>query len=159
MKGGYTMYVGNIKQWEDEIPYLPNFLLPWIRKLAKADISSLVTGRHELGHEHFMNVDEGATAPATERLMEAHEKYIDIQMVITGDEIIGYQPLCNAGDRVESYPEKDGYFYNPDPALDTPIHMVPGTFAIFMPGDGHRALCAPEGTGAPIRKVILKIHI
>jgi len=154
------MYVGNINQWESEKKYIPDFLVPWISKLAEVDIQAFLPGRHDLGNGNFMNVDEGKTMAAAEQLMEAHEKYVDIQMVISGNEYIGYQPLCNAGECVEWYPESDGYKYAPKLSEDIKIRMIPGaTFAVFMPGDGHRALCAPDGISKPIRKVILKIRI
>jgi YhcH/YjgK/YiaL family protein len=107
-----------------------------------------------------MNVDEAMTHPAEEGKMEAHRQYIDIQYVITGDEVIGWQPLCNAGDVVDdSHAANDAWFYDPDYRHDSCIRMTPGTFAIFTPADGHRCLCAPDGAGRPIRKVIMKIHI
>ena len=77
------MYVGNLKQWEKEIPYVPAGLARWIEKLASYDLASLAPGRHDLGDGNYMNVDVGETHPASERTMEAHREYIDIQTVST----------------------------------------------------------------------------
>lgn len=153
------MYVGNIKHWQNEAAYLPPKLVPWIQKLASLDVQTLAPGRHELGNGNYMNVDVTQTAPAAQRTMEAHRAYIDIQMVIEGSEIIGYQPIMNAGEVVEDRSAADAWFYNPSLAADTQIHMGEGTFAVFAPADGHRCLCAPDGIGRPIRKVIMKIKI
>ncbi|KMO87407.1 hypothetical protein AB840_03210 [Megasphaera cerevisiae DSM 20462] len=153
------MYVGNIKQWKLELPFVPPITAEWIRKLASFKLEELPPGRHELGGPHFMNVDVTETAPAAQRNMEAHRQYIDIQMVIRGEECIGYQPVFEAGAVITSCPQNDAWFYNPRASLDTIIRMTPGTFAIFTPADGHRCLCAPDGTGGAIRKVIMKIHI
>ncbi len=153
------MYVGNIKQWQKEAAYLPSKLAPWIEKLASLDIQHLTPGRHELGNGNYMNVDIAETAPAAQRLMEAHRAYIDIQMVIEGSEIIGYQPITHAGAVVEDRSASDAWFYNPSLAADTQIHMGEGIFTVFTPADGHRCLCAPDGIGRPIRKVIMKIKI
>ncbi len=153
------MYVGNLAQWEKEAAYVPAGLAPWIEKLASLPLRQLEPGRHELGGGCYMNIDEGRTQPAEERMMEAHRAYIDIQTVIEGDEIIGYQPLMNAGGVKEERPEADAWFYDPALEKDTKIRMVPGTFAVFAPADGHRCLCAPDGVGAPIRKAIMKIRI
>ena len=131
------MYVGNLKQWEKEIPYVPAGLARWIEKLASYDLASLAPGW----------------------TMEAHREYIDIQTVIAGDEIIGYQPILNAGAVVEDRSASDAWFYNPSLDDDTVIRMVPGTFAVFTPADGHRCLCAPDGEGKPIKKAIMKIRI
>lgn len=154
------MYVGNLKQWQKDKESIPAALQPWIAALASLDIASLQQGRHALTGPHYMNVDRAETAPACKRLMEAHRQYIDIQYVIEGDEIIGWQPLCNAGPVVDdSRAGSDAWFYNPAQENDTNIVMTPGTFAIFTPADGHRCLCAPDGITHPIRKVIMKIHV
>ena len=153
------MYVGNISQWQKEAAYLPTQLVPWIEKLASLDIQKLTPGRHELEDGNYMNVDVTETAPANQRNMEAHRSYIDIQMVIEGSEIIGYQPVCKAGDIVEDRSASDAWFYQPPVSADTKIHMGTGTFAIFTPADGHRCLCAPDGMSRPIRKIIMKIKI
>lgn len=153
------MYVGNIQQWQKEIDYLPPKLVPWIEKLASLDLQELTPGRHDLGDGNYMNVDSTETAPASQRTMEAHRAYIDIQMVIEGDEVIGYQPILKAGKVVEDKRDADAWFYNPSLAEDTQIHMEKGIFAVFAPTDGHRCLCAPDGVGRPIRKVIMKIKI
>ena len=117
------MYVGNLKQWEKEIPYVPAGVAKWIEKLASYDSASLEPGRHELGDGNYMNVDVGETHPASERTMEAHREYIDIQTVIEGDEIIGYQPIRNAGAVVEDRSASDAWFYNPRIGEDTIIRM------------------------------------
>ena len=153
------MYVGNLKQWKSDLPYVPAGLERWIEFLGAIDLKRLEPGRHDLGGGNYMNVDVGYTDAADKRLMEAHRDYIDIQTVIEGDEIIGYQPLVNAGSVVEDRSASDAWFYNPPLADDTQIHMVPGTFAIFSPADGHRCLCAPDGVGKPIKKAIMKIQI
>ncbi len=153
------MYVGNLKQWRQELPYLPETVRPWIERLASFDLAALAPGRHDLGGGHYMNVDEGYTEPAPQRKMEAHRSYIDIQTVVEGAECIGYQPVCQIGPVVEDKSENDAWFYDPDQRNDTRISMQPGTVAIFTPADGHRCLCAPDGKSAPIRKVIMKIRI
>lgn len=157
------MFVGNISQYEKESRFLPEYLRPWIEKLSSLDTAALEPGRHTFDTVNYMNVDVTETAPASQRLMEAHRNYIDIQYVIEGDENIGWQPLCQAGpvvdDSDDSRAGSDAWFYNPDIAGDTVIAMTPGTYAIFTPADGHRCLCAPDGQGKAIRKVILKIHV
>lgn len=154
------MFVGNIRQWEKEKKFLPPYLQPWLEKLAQLDTAALTPGRHELGGAHYFNVDLSQTAPAGERLMEAHHDYIDIQYVLEGEENIGWQPIFQAGQVVDdSRAANDAWFYNPPVENDTVIAMTPGTYAIFTPADGHRCLCAPRGSGQQIKKVIFKIHV
>lgn len=154
------MFVGNIRQWDKEKKFLPVYLQPWLEKLASLDKEKLTPGRHELGGPHYMNVDLSQTAPAKERLLEAHREYIDIQYVLEGEENIGWQPLFQAGAVVDdSRAANDAWFYNPPVEKDVVISMQPGTYAVFTPTDGHRCLCAPQGQGQAIKKAILKIHV
>ena len=153
------MIIGNIKQLEQELRRLPETMVPWVQQLAAFDFDHMKAGRHDLIGNHYMNIDESTTGPIEERIFEAHRLYADIQYVISGDELIGYQPLCNVGDMIKSNEPGDGYFYDGDFHQDVLIHMTPGTFAIFFPGDAHRALIAPDGKGAPVRKAIMKIFL
>ena len=156
------MYVGNIQQWKEDTAMVPSFLQPWIEKLAELALlppEILTTGRHDLTGPHYFNVDESQTAPAADRPIEAHQQYVDIQFLLEGAEDIGWQPLFDAGQVQSSQPEKDLWFYDGSPEKDAVIHMTPGTFALFSPADGHRTLCAPDGTGAGVRKIIMKIHV
>ena len=154
------MFVGNISQYEKESRFLPEYIRPWIEKLSSLVKSDLNPGRHTFDTVNYMNVDVTETAPASQRLMEAHRDCIDVQYVLEGEENIGWQPLCQAGPVVDdSRADSDAWFYNPDVADDTVIAMTPGTYAIFTPADGHRCLCAPDGQGKAIKKAILKLHV
>ena len=85
-------------------------------------------------------------------LLETHEKYIDIQLVLAGTDNMGWKPklLCKnpAG---EFDPEKDVQFFkdNPDSWLETKS----GAFAIFFPEDAHMPLIA----SGMLHKVVVKV--
>ena len=104
------MYVGNLEQWQEEIRNLPEFLSPYIKKLAAFDFDALTAGRYELGGLNYMNVDEAETAPAAKRQIECHRRYVDVQVLLDGEEVIGYQPLSRLGAMTEDRGSKDAYF-------------------------------------------------
>ena len=57
----------------------------------KAD---LAPGRHEIdGEEVYASVQRHFTKPVAERQYESHRKYIDIQYIHTGREIMYWAPL------------------------------------------------------------------
>lgn len=154
------MYIGNLKQWQKDVPFVPAQTAKWIEQLANLDVTTLTPGRHDLGDGNFMNVDVPTTGPAATRKMEAHHDYIDIQLLVSGDETIGYQPVTQAGPVVAHEEGSDNWFYQPPVEKDMVIPMTPcETFAIFTPADGHRCLCAPDGKSQTIRKVIMKIKV
>ena len=89
-----------------------------------------------------------------EAALEAHRKYIDIQLLLEGDERIGWKALEDA--ETESGPydaEKDLIFYD-DKAEDY-VGLKPGQFAIFFPEDLH----APAVSTGKIRKMIVKVSV
>ncbi|EPP18096.1 hypothetical protein NM10_04811 [Megasphaera sp. NM10] len=88
------MFVGNISQYEKESRFLPEYIRPWIEKLSSLVKSDLNPGRHTFDTVNYMNVDVTETAPASQRLMEAHRDYIDVQYVLEGEENIGWQPYA-----------------------------------------------------------------
>ena len=117
------MFVGNISQYEKESRFLPEYIRPWIEKLSSLVKSDLNPGRHTFDTVNYMNVDVTETAPASQRLMEAHRDYIDVQYVLEGEENIGWQPLCQAGPVVDdSRADSDAWFYNP---MSSTIRSLP----------------------------------
>ena len=60
---------------------------------------------------------------------------------------------------VESYPDRDCYFY-PNEAVDEgQIHCPEGYYTVFFPSDVHRPLLAVNDKPIKIRKVVVKVHV
>lgn len=86
--------------------------------------------------------------------LEAHKRYIDIQLVVKGCETMGWSPLASCSHEVSPYnTEKDIVFYS-DP-VSTHVTVHPGEWVIFYPTDAH-APCIGEGS---IRKVVVKVLV
>ncbi|NLE32770.1 MAG: DUF386 domain-containing protein [Bacteroidales bacterium] len=95
---------------------------------------------------------EGKTPEAAK--LEAHERYIDIQTVISGTEAHGWLPIEACKQEKAPYDaEKDIVFFTDTPS--TQIAVKPGEFVIFFPEDGH-APCIGEG---PIKKAVFKVLV
>jgi YhcH/YjgK/YiaL family protein len=89
-----------------------------------------------------------------EAVLEAHRKYIDIQLLLEGEERIGWKSLEDAEEESGPYDvEKDLIFYKDQP--DDYIGLKPGQFAIFFPEDLH----APAVSNGNIRKMIVKVRV
>ena len=103
------------------------------------------------GEEVFFNLDEYETKQ-TQKL-EAHKKYIDIQVVITGEEYMGYTNIDNTTVTEEYDKNRDVMF------LDGNVDKVLATnknFIIFYPEDAHMpALSVTEPK--KVKKAIFKI--
>ncbi len=124
--------------------------------LKSSDFSRLADGRYEIdGKAVYAGITSYTTVPWEEALYEAHEKYTDIQYMISGTEVITYAPvnaLTPAGPYV---PEKDVILYNnSNPGIQIPCHC--GDFMILFPWDGHKPRTV-NGEPSRVRKVVVKI--
>lgn len=86
--------------------------------------------------------------------LEAHNRYIDIQVCLEGHETMGWRSRSDCRNpRSEFNTEKDIIFFDDKPLS---YFVVPaGSFAIFFPEDCHAPLIG-EGM---IKKVIFKVKI
>jgi YhcH/YjgK/YiaL family protein len=111
-------------------------------------------GQINLGDGISVSIQEEKTFFEHERKYEAHRKYIDIQYLIDGDEIIMTQFIENLSVESPYNSTKDIIFFN-DAADHCPLIMKPGCFAILFPHDAHKPLVRYEQT--LVRKMVIKI--
>jgi YhcH/YjgK/YiaL family protein len=104
----------------------------------------------------FALVQSYTTAPAATKRFEAHRRYIDIQVVSAGEEIIAWAPVETLAADGAFDPERDIGFHA-DPPASTPLLLRPGCFAILFPNDAHKPGCALLAP-APVRKIVLKVE-
>jgi biofilm protein TabA len=119
------------------------------------DLSKMEPGKTILdGDKLYITIMdiEGKTPEVAK--MEAHKKYIDIQVVISGQETMGWTAIEHCTHESDAYnPDKDIIFYTDKPT--TYVTVNPGEFVLFFPEDGH----APAiGKGA-IRKAVVKVLV
>ncbi len=87
-------------------------------------------------------------------LLEAHNRYIDIQVCLERNETMGWSNRADCKSPKGSFDtEKDIIFYNDNPL--SYFNVPAGHFAIFFPNDCHAPLIG-EGM---IRKVVFKIEV
>ncbi len=116
-------------------------------------------GRHEIdGEEIYAFVQKHQTKPVAEKLMEVHRKYIDIQYMVKGREIIMWAPLADLKECTMAFdPAVDAALYKCIPAM-VPIPVLPGQFALLFPVDGHAPSCAWDAP-AEVLKVVVKVLV
>ena len=132
----------------------PNFAKA-IEFILKSDLSALPLGRNEIcGDLVYANVMEAKPKSKEEARLEIHRKYIDIQIPISGNELMGYTPLAElpAPDYVES---DDAALYPAGIAARDYFNVKNDQFVIFFPQDGH----APAITPIALKKVVVKVAL
>ena len=123
--------------------------------LLNSDLKNLPLGRNEIcGDEIFANVMEAQPRTKEEAPIELHRKYIDIQIPITADEVMGYIPKeqLPEGDYKE---ESDAALYPVGMLATDYLNVTRSMFAIFFPQDGH----APAITPVKLKKIIVKVAV
>ncbi|EPY4524466.1 TPA: YhcH/YjgK/YiaL family protein [Klebsiella quasipneumoniae subsp. similipneumoniae] len=120
------------------------------------DLSSLSPGSVELqGDNVFMNVMQFMTELPADKKAELHTKFIDIQILLAGEEQIFFGVAGSAMQCEEMHVEEDYQLCN---AIDGEQSVIlrPGMFAIFMPGEPHKPGCVITEP-AEIKKVVIKV--
>ena len=108
-----------------------------IEFLKSHDLQAMEIGKTELkGKDLLVNIAQTKPKTKEEAKLETHRDFIDIQIPLSGTEIMGYTAA------------KDCI-----PVDATYITVKPGMLAIFFPQDGHAPGITPEG----VKKVIVKV--
>jgi YhcH/YjgK/YiaL family protein len=117
------------------------------------DLNLPAIGKTELKGKDLV-ISIAQTTPKTngEAKLETHNEYIDIQIPLSGVEIMGYTAKKDCAPVNAPYSvENDITFY--DGLAESYIAVKPGMFIIFFPQDGH----APGISSFGVKKAIIKI--
>jgi biofilm protein TabA len=147
---------GNLKNWSST-PGIQG-LERAFEYLARTDLGALPLGRTDIeGDDLYVTVSEAETRAPEQVRFEAHRRYIDIQLVVRGQEAMGVAPVASL---VTSQPydaAKDVEFFTvPQESQTLAIHA--GEFAVFAPGDAHRPGLHLDGPHVS-RKAVLKVSV
>lgn len=149
------MICENIKNAKDYSGINKNFIKAF-EFLKNENLKELAIGKYEIeGEEIFALVQEYSTQSPNDKRWESHEKYIDIQMIITGEETMGYVPIDCLETSEDLRPEQDMIFYS-ETEKGSYINFNYGDYAIFFPEDGHKPGCT-FGEYSNIKKVVVKV--
>ena len=122
--------------------------------LAK-DLSIFECGRYEIDEDCFVNISEYEPKDV-EPVFEAHEKYIDIQKIVSGKEIIKVAKLRDCTVKTPYVAEKDVAFYTSQ-SYDTFI-MEEGDCMVLYPEDAHAPGLKTAGS-TKVKKAVVKLKV
>lgn len=134
-------------------------LAPGLQKgidyLLATDLKALNQGTINLNGGIKVIVNKYETKPEADCKPEAHKKYIDIQYLVEGEELIGYAPLNNQEVTIDNLDENDVVFFNAETSL---CKLTAGLFAIYYPTDIHQpGIQADKAT--LVTKIVIKIPV
>lgn len=127
-----------------------------IRYIKEHSLDELHNGRNEVdGDFVFINCFEYETLPEEKAAFEAHEKYADVHMVISGEERIGVSDMSlmtvtakdEATDSIECYGETENY-----------LILKPGKVVVVFPEDAHKVKVMTDSV-SQVKKAVAKVLV
>ncbi|MFA9595310.1 YhcH/YjgK/YiaL family protein [Citrobacter telavivensis] len=147
------MIVGNIHHLQS---WLPEELRQAIEHIKTNVTETTEKGKHEIdGSRLFYLISEDMTEPFEKRRAEYHARYLDIQIVLKGQEGMTFSVLPAGKPDTDWLADKDIAFLAEGEQEKTLI-LNEGDFVVFYPQEVHKPLCA-VGAPAPVRKAVVKL--
>ncbi len=141
-----VLYHKNQRHWDQAFHFLKS-----------AKLKELPLGKQELEGKHlFVSVAEYYGKQKSEAFYESHKKYLDIQYIIEGEELMGLTTLDKVIVKTPYNEGNDITFYDFDGG--SYLKATPEKFFLFFPEDVHRPSIA-TGDSVLIRKIVVKILI
>jgi YhcH/YjgK/YiaL family protein len=123
--------------------------------LKKTDFSQIPDGRIEIrGDEIFAMLQHYTTKPLEQGKWEAHHKYIDIQFLAEGTELIGIHNVANL-EITEPYSNDNDVMFLDGNGGDF-ITLANDKFVLLFPQDAHMP-CITDKNDSNVTKIVVKI--
>ena len=114
-------------------------------------------GRTEfVGDKLYANVSEYDTKLLEKALYEAHKDYIDIQVILEGEEIIGYDTEDKLTATTEYVPGDDYILYALNDEYAS-VRIGKGEMAIIFPDEPHAPGMSIDNKPAHVKKAVVKV--
>ena len=109
------------------------------------------------GDNLYATVSEYLSKNEETAKFEAHRKYVDIQYVIAGKELMNIAPITTVKEVLTPYDAtKDIEFIKVDKIIN--YKASPANFFIFFPSDAHRP-GLKDGVNSSVRKLVVKLKV
>ena len=114
--------------------------------------------RVELGGGVFVMEQAYETKARADGFFESHQKHIDVQVVVEGEEIMELVDVARIKARTPFNPERDLVLYD-DCGDASQLHALAGDTAIFFPADVHMPSLRRQAQAVVVRKAVVKVPV
>lgn len=121
-------------------------------------IAEGVTERVDLGEGVFALEQVYTGKPAGEGRFEAHDQYVDLQAVLSGEEAMEVTARAGLAVTEDLLADKDLVFLG-ERAPVSRWFVAPGEIAVFFPGDAHKPSLAAGTTPVLAHKTVVKVRL
>lgn len=148
------MIFGNISQDKTNAVF-PESVRECLEYARSHDLMALEKGSHPIDTERlFVNIVEYETTTALRRFWEAHREYLDVHVMLDGQEQIDLNFIQNMEQR-EYVPADD--FLPMDGEANGSVILQKGDFLVCYPDDAHRTAIQVKES-EKIKKAIFKVR-
>lgn len=151
------MILDTLPLWRRYAPLHPRFARAFA--FLESVTTATADGRHDIdGDDLYALVQRYQTRPPAGMKLEAHRRYIDIQFLGSGREVIHWSPLATLSEVTLPYDPAQDVSLFAAVAPTVPVRLTAGQFAILFPDDAHGPCCAwdePED----VLKVVVKVAV
>lgn len=140
----------------DKLSRLNTYQLPHLEAALACleQVKANAPGRYEFDGG-FILIQEGTTSPLAAADFEAHRKYLDVQIVLDGEEQIA---LADPDDLAVTVPYSEAADRSSHFGSGCTIQVKKGTFYVCYPTDAHKC-CGHVHTPTSYRKAVVKLSM
>jgi len=150
--------LGQQKQFEAAFAYLDDALHPG--SAANSRLLQLAEGkseRVELAAGAFALEQVYQTKARSDGFFESHRAFIDVQVVVAGEEFIEVVDVAGLSVKEDKTPGKDVIIYHMADRASL-LRLKAGDAAVLYPVDGHMPSISTE-TPSTVRKIVVKVPV
>ena len=152
------MIVTDLDAFEHQAPLTPSFRLA-VEFLHRKDLLELPDGNVPLdGKRVFAILQRYRTAHMDAPKFEYHRKYIDLQYILAGEEVIGWAPAAEMTALFNYDEQQDICFGLMQPGKWSSVRLRAGQLGVFWPEDAHAPRLA-AGPTVLVRKIVVKVAV
>lgn len=127
--------------------------------IKKATEENLPAGKYDIdGDNVFASVQEYTSNYEQDGMFEGHRRYIDIQYIVSGIEVMEVMNISKAKVKTQYDTVKDIEFFENNKKADKLV-LETGEYGIFFPSDIHKPGLCFEGSPDTVKKIIVKVKL
>ena len=155
------MFIGNIDNIDKDGGDFHPVIYSVLEYLRATDFSNFPDGAYPMPHTDFiLKIQRYNTRPIEDCRPESHEKFIDVQFVVKGEEVLGWCPLSPELEIFSPYDEKNDATLYKNLLPESSMMLTARTYAVLFPLDVHRPCGSLEDDEpSKVTKIVVKVPV